>query len=221
MQVSALNQQVVLISWSPPEASNGVILDYTVRLLSEPSGQLLDTAMVDLEFVNFDGLDLNTMYYSVAVAARTSAGLGSESESVFFGAEPSTSTPATDPVTQTPPGTESTSEIPGTEEIPASTPAATSALIPLMPTSSVTFTSTPLDLTTLSVTPTPPATTIPPMEVRDDTYYIVRIVPPVVFGLFLIVMGIVTLVLCVHLRTMRIKRAGAYMFDRTDGQDLK
>ena len=220
MQVSALNQQVVLISWSPPEASNGVILGYTIRLSSEPTGQLLNTAMVDLEFVNFDGLDLNTMYYSVAIAARTSAGLGPESESVFFGTEPGTSTPVTNPVTPTPLETESTSEIPGTESTSATT-APTSTLIPLMLTTSITSTSTPPDLTSVTIAPTPPVTPMPPTEVRDDTYYIVRIVPPVVFGVFLIVMAIVTLILCVHLRTLRIKRAGAYMFDSPDGQDLK
>ncbi len=207
--MSLLNPQVVFISWLPPDPTNGIIIDYTVRLSIKPSGQLLRTTVVELEIVNFDSLDLANLFYSVTVTARTAAGMGPDSEPVCFGAEPMSTT--MEPVSTM----DSTSDATPTPS--HSTPTLLTSSTPTPLTSS-----TPSQLP--SETPTLSETTLP--AVFDDTYYIVRIVPPVVIGIFLIAMLIVTIIFYVHIqKANQRKRKGQYQFSEfnnaSEGQEMQ
>lgn len=211
VRVDILTQQLVIVSWLPPDPTNGIIIDYTVRVFVELSGQLFDSATVTTEPVNFVGLDLDNVRYRTAVSARTSVGSGPDSEPVYIGMEPETVTTSVT-VQETPSEiVVSTSEV-QIFPLPTSTPST--------PPPSITLTSSTPTQPPLA-TPTTQATTptTPPGFVMDDTYYIVRIVPPVVFGLFLVIMLVVTVFFCLHIqRTSAKKRKGAYRFSELENE---
>ena len=215
--MTLLNQQGVFINWLPPNPTNGIIIDYTVRLSSEPSGELLRTTIVSLEIVNFGSLDLTNLFYSVTVTARTIAGVGPESEPVFFGTEPISTT--MEPVSTMEPTSDGTTSSEPTDPLPTPSQSTSTPL-----TSSTPSRSTPTPLTSSTPSQQPPETTFP--AVFDDTYYIVRIVPPVVIGIFLIAMLVVTIILYVHIRNANErKRKGLYQFSEfnnaSEGQEMQ
>ncbi len=192
VQVSTLSEQAVFISWQSPNPTNGAIIDYSVILRNEPGGQPIRTLTVNIEIASLDNLDLTNLYYSIAISARNNAGLGPESEPVFFGIEP--------------------------------------VLTTMNPTSDVNTASTDTTAQPTSESTTSSDTSIPSTEgttnfstitaVLNNTYYIVRIVPPVVVGVFLIAMLVVTIIFLVHIHNVRERRKkGVYKFKFSNGSD--
>lgn len=77
-----------------------------------------------------------------------------------------------------------------------------------------------MGLTLPSSTPTQPPSATPTISIiLDDTYYIVRIVPPLVFGLFLILVLVVTVLFFLHLQRITVKkRTGTYKFSELESE---
>lgn len=209
--MTELSQQVVIVSWLPPDPTNGVILDYTVTVYSEPSGQLLTETTVDMEIANIAGLDLLNLYYSIRITARTGAGMGNESESVFFGIEQSTIPTTIEPMRDS--TTMSTSLV-STDSISTPITPMTSST-PSQPSGMPTPQTGSQTLTQLNFTTSE--------NVCDDPdYIVVCIVPPVVIGvLLLIAILLLTVILCVRQkRILSAKKKGIYEVDHTDDQEL-
>lgn len=206
VQVSTLSEQAVFISWQSPNPTNGAIIDYSVILRNEPGGQPIRTLTVNIEIASLDNLDLTNLYYSIAISARNNAGLGPESEPVFFGIEPvlTTMNPTSDVNTAS---TDTTAQ--PTSESTTSTDTTT------QPTSESTTSS---DTSIPSTEGTTNFSTI--TAVLNNTYYIVRIVPPVVVGVFLIAILVVTIMFLVHIHNVRERRKkGVYKFKFSNGSD--
>ena len=96
VEVVPITMATILVSWLPPDPTNGIILDYRVQVFTVASGELFATQTVavganeqeDVQLVNFSGLDLENMEYRVSVSARTAAGRGPESDPVIVGMTP-------------------------------------------------------------------------------------------------------------------------------------
>ena len=96
MEVVPITMATILVSWLPPDPTNGIILDYRVQVFVVTSGELFANQTVavgaseqeDVQIVNFGGLDLENMGYQVSVSVRTSAGRGPESDPESVGIVP-------------------------------------------------------------------------------------------------------------------------------------
>ena len=96
MEVIAITMTSILVSWLPPDPTNGIILDYRAQVLTVTTGELFATQTItisaneqeDVQIVNFSGLDLENMGYRVSVSARTAPGRGPESDPVIIGIQP-------------------------------------------------------------------------------------------------------------------------------------
>ena len=96
MEVVTINMTTILVSWLPPDPTNGIILDYRVQVFVVTSGELFATQTIaigaseqeDMQLVNFGGLDLENVGYRVLVSARTAIGRGSESDPESVGIVP-------------------------------------------------------------------------------------------------------------------------------------
>lgn len=203
--MSPVGSTLIIVSWFPPDPPNGVLTSYMLRVLIEATGQEFHSSSVNvnqdeqqvLQTVNVGGLDLDNVGYRVFVSASTRAGSGPSSEPVLIGAlGDGTMTPQTTPTQVVTTAVEAVSTNSATDDV--TSPPTTDA-----PTTS---------LTTPTVLATPTSTPTMTVISRDDVYYIVRIVPPVVGGFIVVGMVLAIILCCVHRRVAHKKRKGLYQF---------
>lgn len=213
VEVAVLSSRTsVTVSWLPPDPSNGVILQYLARILVASTGQLAGSQTVQNgQTVIFSGLDLDNVRYQIEVCASTSAGQGPCSIPVSVGTDliSTTEAPPTSDVTERPQDTTSSAQT--VQTIPPTTAPGTTLPSPVTVLSSSMATSVP-----------PTVGETQPAPVRNDEYYIVRIVPAVIVALFIIVIVVaVAMGFCCHSRVNRESKTGAYTFDPSRDYALK
>ena len=158
--------------------------------------------------VIFTGLNLDNVRYQIEVYASTSVGQGLSSIPVFVGMDSGIATEAPPTTTEGPQDMTSSIQLPTTPLTDA--PGTTS--------------SEPTTMPRLPMTTDTPATVgeTQPASLRNDEYYIIRIVPPVVAGLFIIVIVVaVAMGFCCHSRVNRESKKGLYAFDASKDYALK
>ena len=193
---------LVLVSWLPPDPLNGVLTSYLLRVLREPTGEEVNRTIIpvslaqqqDAQSVTLLTLELESTSYRVLVSASTRAGRGQSSEPIIIGTEA-----ATTPSPQTTPTTlpDATTETSTTTGENATTPEQPTNETTTQP---VTMGTNQTDTNGTDVTP----------ALRDDVYYVVRIVPPVAGGFLLLAVVLIILFCCVHRYTVRKKKKGLY-----------
>ena len=93
--VDIINTETIIVSWLPPDPTNGIIKDYEIQVVVDESGQLFsrqtipvaDNEQDSVPVVNFNGLQLDSVQYRIAVSASTGGGQGPESIPVFVGVQ--------------------------------------------------------------------------------------------------------------------------------------
>ena len=211
------SRTVVIVSWLPPEPRNGILQQYLVRVLIASTGQVVNSQIVRIgstieeqemgRSVTFTGLDLDNFRYQIEVYASTSIGPGPSSIPVFEGMD----TGNVITTTEAPPPTTSIEQPDTTSSAQASS---TTHQIDSTTLTTLVTTSQPTAPQTSDVPPTVGVGETQPAPVRNDEYYIIRIVPPVIVALFIFVILIaVMLGFCCHKRVLKDKRRGLYSFD--------
>ena len=220
VEARPVGMSLVIISWFPPSPANGVLVNYSLRVLLETSQDVAFSQVIpvsptqqdDLQTVSVTGLNLETSRYRILVSASTRVGTGPDSTPLFIGTEVTMATDATPPTT--PPPTLSTTVEMMTDEVTTVE----------MTTSSQTDVESTASVTTDEVTEpetTPTATPNSTAVERDDVFYVIRVVPPVV-GAFLVV-GVVLIVLlcCMHKRNVSQKKKGLYQFRAAESSNYQ
>lgn len=213
VQVTAVGSSLVIISWFPPDSPNGVLTSYTLLVLIGATGQVFNRTTITLgpdqqqalQTVSVAGLDLENVEYRVEVSASTSIGSGPSSEHILVG------TPVTPP-DATPPGTTPPDTTLVSTEGESTTEIVDDELTTLSPTSLGLATS----MSSLA-TPSPTLVATVPV-VRDDVYYVVRIVPPVAGTFLLVVMVLAIILCCLHRRLVKKKKKGLYQFPGSENE---
>lgn len=210
-----VGSSLVIVSWLPPSPANGLLTSYSLRVLLEPSGTevfsrslpLSPEQQDTLQTVSVPGLNLDTMRYRVLVSATNNAGTGPDSTPILIGTEATMATTEAPPTT-TPPPSSSEPTMPAT---PVDTTDEATGPLPSSSSSSslpeTTPTATPMATLTLSTTTG---------VVRDEVYYVIRVVPPVVGGFLLLGLCLAVLLCCLHRRTVKRRKKGLYRFHTTE-----
>ena len=157
--------------------------------------------------VTFVGLDLDNFRYRIEVYASTGAGTGPGSIPVLIGMNSAANTTTAPTSMVTVDDIDTTSS--ATNEITSSPSTATESPTTLQQTTEVRQTTlggvTATDEVRATVGDTAPS------PIRNDEYYIVRIVPAVVIGLFVMVIVVVVVMgCCCRSRMNRDKKKGVY-----------
>lgn len=213
----------VIVSWLPPNPRNGIILQYLIQVSLASTNQTVNSQTVSVgnsmaeqeigRSVTFVGLDLDNFQYRIEVYASTSVGTGPSSIPVFIGMDSGNLTP---PMTSDADAT--TTEAPPTSTTIEQPQDTTSSSVQMTSSPATDITSLPDGTSTNPLTSEPTTDMLEtagdtaPAPVRDEEYYIVRIVPPVVIGLFILVIVVVVLMgCCCRSRTNReSKKKGLY-----------
>ena len=220
----------VVVTWLPPDPRNGIILQYLVQVLLASTSQIVNSQTVSVgssiaeqemgRSATFVGLDLDNFRYRIEIYAFTSAGQGPSSIPVFVGMDSGNATP---PTTATSTTTDALPTSTTTVEQPQDT---TSSSVQMTSSAATDITSSP---STSTESPTISQTTdilqtvgdTAPAPVRDDEYYIIRIVPPLVIGLFILVIVVAVAVgCCCHSRANREHKKGLYSIHPQGGYTL-
>lgn len=200
----------VIVSWLPPDPSNGIIVQYLVQVYLDTTDQVVNSQAVSVgSSVTFVGLDLDNFRYRIVVYASTRAGTGPSSIPVFVGMDFATNTTTTEaPPTSTMTVDDTTSSS-VTTEVTSSPSSSTESPTTLQTTDMPQTTGISITTTTDKVQTTVGDTASAP--VRNDEYYIVRIVPPVVVSLFILVIVVVVVTgCCCRSRMNRENKKGLY-----------
>ena len=215
VEADTLSSQTALtISWSPPSPRNGIILRYFIEISAASTNQAVQsrTVMVGSSLQDqernqlqlFTELDLANVRYRIDIYASTSVGQGPGSIPVFAGTDSGivmTTAEAT-PMTTVQPQDTTSEATPTTMEDIGDPQDTTSEATP--------------PVTTDDMTSSSPTTTDTPTQrtpVRNDEYYIVRIVPPVVVALFILAIVFAVAMGCIfQSRHKKDSKKGQYSF---------